>query len=74
MDNTIRRLRKLIGEQPMRVGTITSDNGDGTVQVDMLDGGTVTVSGSGANGAAVFIKDGRIVGQAPTPAQITIDV
>ncbi|MEO1080064.1 MAG: hypothetical protein AAFY29_10960 [Pseudomonadota bacterium] len=73
-DNQIVRLRRILGERPTRVGTSLGPNGDGTSNVDMLDGGTIRAVGSAGLGQAVFVKDGQIVGNAPTPSLVVIDV
>lgn len=73
-DNSLVRLRRLISDTRTRVGTSQGSNSDGTSNVDMLDGGTIRAVGNASAGQAVFVRDGEIKGNAPTPALIVIDV
>lgn len=75
MANPLKQLRSLIPGEVVQVGTSLGDNGDGTIDVQLLGGGVVTCSGSGyANGVPVFIKGSVVLSQAPSPSAVDIEV
>lgn len=62
--NLWRRLRQLIPEAPLLIGTVQAvDTYD--VVVALPDGGLVRARGSAALGARVFVRDGVLEGTAP---------
>lgn len=66
--------QRLLPTDPRRVGTITTDHGDGTVSVSLPTGGTLRVLGSGTAGAKVYTRSGRIEGPAPDLPTFVLDV
>jgi hypothetical protein len=75
MANPYKALRDLIPEPAMQVGTSQGPNGDGTTDVILVGGGTVTATGTGyAFGTPVFVKGGLIVSQAPSLSVTDIEV
>ena len=67
MANPWKLLKGLLGEARQEIGTITTDNGDGTFQVNMVGGGSVEVFGGDFSaGQAVFVKSGQIQSVAPS--------
>lgn len=63
----------LLPRDPLLVGTIASVTGETSV-VTLLDGGVVSVRGTGTVGGKVYIRAGRIEGPAPTMTQNEIVV
>jgi hypothetical protein len=72
--NLYREFRGLFADAPVQVGTITVDNGDGTVVVEVPQGWSLRIDGSGTVGAVVYFERGRIVGDAPNLSVVTLDV
>lgn len=64
--NTWARFRGLLPDRPLLVATIATVHGDGTATVTLPDGSPVRVRGTGTAGDAVYIRDGRIEGEAPS--------
>lgn len=62
------RLRNLLPDQPLLVGTISEARVDYTALVTLPDGGILIVRNPTKllAGARVFIQDGGIQGEAPT--------
>lgn len=71
--NLYRRLRDLIPDDPLVVGTVVSVSAAG-VLVQMPDGAQITARGEAETGQRVFVRDGVIEGQAPALAVVTIEV
>jgi len=63
----------LMPRDPLLVGGIASTDGNVSV-INLLDGGVVSVRGTGTIGNKVYIRAGRIEGPAPTMAQNEIVV
>lgn len=63
----------LMPRDPLLVGTIASTDGNVSV-ITLLDGGVVSVRGTGTVGSKVYIRSGRIEGSAPTMTQNEIVV
>lgn len=63
--NIWRAIREAAGIPLLQVGDVAADNGDGTVTVTLPGGGQLRVRGSAAVSTRVFIKDGKIDGEAP---------
>lgn len=74
MPNLWQRFKDLLPDDPLLIGTIRANPGDGTRVVELLDGGTLRVTGDGAVGDKVFVQDGRITGQAPDLPQVDIEI
>lgn len=75
MPNLWRRFKDLLPDDPLLIGTIRSNPGDGTRVVELLDGGTLRASGSVAVGDKVFVQGGRITGgDAPDLPQVDIEI
>lgn len=72
--NVWRQLKTLIVDDVTTVGTVSGQNGDGTVNVDLVGGGTVVATGSATNGTDVFISNGFIRGVAPSLTEVVLDV
>jgi len=75
MANPWKQLRSLLPQDTVQVGESQGPNGDGTTDVALVGGGTVTVSGDGyASGTPVYLKGGRILSQAPSLSVTDITV
>ncbi len=72
--NTWARFKRLLPGAPLLIGTIESTHADGTSTVLMLGGGSQRVRGTGTAGQAVYVRGGMIEGQAPSMAQVEIEV
>lgn len=71
--NTFQRLKRLLPDAPLFVGTITSiDNGVATIEVP--GGAQMQARGEGSNGDTVFFRDGAIEGPAPSLPIVEIEV
>jgi hypothetical protein len=74
MPNVWRQFAQLLPESPLLLGTVLADHADGTVTVQLLDGGLLRVTGSGTVSDRVFVRDGEVVGPAPTLPSVDIEV
>jgi len=73
--NPYLRLRGLLSSDVTLVGSVAAVNLDGTSDVALIGGGTVTVAGDGFTvSTPVFVKGGRIVSEAPALSVTTIEV
>jgi hypothetical protein len=73
MGNAYNKLRALLPEKPLLVGTVTSTDGL-VAKVQLPGGGVVRARGDAAAGARVFVRDGVIESTAPTLTTVIIDV
>lgn len=65
MPNLWRQFQDLLPTSATLIGTVVTTHADHTVSVQLLDGGLLRVSGTAADGTRVFVRDGRVVGEAP---------
>ena len=74
MPNLWRQFEELLPDSPLLLGTVATHHADGTVTVELLDGGPLRVTGSGSVGDRVFVRDGRVTGDAPTLPTVEIEI
>lgn len=78
MPNLWRQFEDLLPDSPLLLGTVVTHHFDGTVTVELLDGGLLRVavgnSGIGSVGDRVFVRDGRVTGDAPTLPTVEIEI
>ena len=74
MPNVWKQFAQLLPEAPLLLGTVIADHADGTVTVQLLDGGLLRVTGSGAVDDRVFVRAGEVVGPAPTLPSVDIEI
>lgn len=78
MPNLWRQFEDLLPDSPLLLGTVATHHADGTVTVELLDGGLLRVavgnSSSGSVGDRVFVRDGRVTGDAPTLPTVEIEI
>ena len=74
MPNLWRQFEDLLPDSPLLLGTVVTHHADGTVTVELLDGGLLRVTGSGSVGDRVFVRDGRVIGDAPTLPTVEIEI
>lgn len=72
--NSWARFKRLLPDDPLLIGTVETDHGDGTATVTLLGGGHQRVRGSGTLGQPVYVRGGMIEGAAPSMAQVEIEV
>jgi hypothetical protein len=72
--NVWARFAKLLPQDPLLVGTVSAVHGDGTVSVTLVGGGTRRVRGTATVGQSVYIRSGRIDGQAPSLPSVEIEI
>jgi hypothetical protein len=65
--------KELLPRDPLLVGTLASTDGSTSI-ITLLDGGVITVRGTGTVGNKYYIRAGRIEGDAPTMTQNEIVV
>jgi hypothetical protein len=65
--------KELLPRDPLLVGTMASTDGSTSI-ITLLDGGVITVRGTGTVGNKYYIRAGRIEGDAPTMTQNEIVV
>lgn len=63
--NAWSRFSRLLPTDPLLVGEILANHGDGTATVQPPAGGTMRVRGTGTVGQNVYVRGGRIEGAAP---------
>lgn len=71
--NLWKRLKQLLPDAPLLVGTVSSVSSYGAV-VELPDGSLVSVRGDATVGQHVFIRDGLIEGLAPSLTAVLIEV
>lgn len=71
--NLWRRLKLLLTDAPLLVGTVDSVSTYGAV-VELPDGSFVSVRGEAMVGQQVFIRGGIIEGQAPSLTTVVIEI
>lgn len=74
MPNLWRQFEDLLPDSPLLLGTVATHHADGTVTVELLDGGLLRVTGNGSVGDRVFVRDGRVTGDAPTLPAVEIEI
>ncbi|WP_067521844.1 hypothetical protein [Endozoicomonas ascidiicola] len=73
--NIWQQFKALVPEGVRVVATITTNNGNGTSQVELQDGSVITVKGeSVAGGQKVFVQNGEMRGAAPSLAQYEVEI
>lgn len=60
------KFKRLLPEPARLYGVVTKSHNDGTVTVTLRQGGKMRVAGAENLDVAVWIKDGAIIGSAPT--------
>jgi hypothetical protein len=65
--------KELLPRDPLLVGTLANTDGSTSI-ITLLDGGVITVRGTGTVGNKYYIRAGRIEGDAPTMTQNEIVV
>ena len=71
--NLWRRLKQLLPEPPLLIGTIESTSDFGA-RVEYPDGSFSTVRGTGTVGQKVFVRNGMIEGPAPSLTVVLIEI
>jgi hypothetical protein len=77
MPNLWRLFEDLLPDSPLLLGTVATRHDDGTVTVELLDGGLLRVAvgnSSSAVGERVFVRDGQVTGNAPTLPAVEIEI
>jgi hypothetical protein len=74
MPNLWRQFLDLLPTSVTLIGTVVTAHTDHTVSVQLLDGGLLRVAGSAVEGTRVFVRDGRIEGEAPSLPLEVIDI
>ena len=74
MPNLWRQFQDLLPTSVTLIGTVVATHADRTVSVQLLDGGLLRVAGSAVEGTRVFVRDGRIEGEAPSLPLEVIDI
>lgn len=71
--NLWRRLRQLLPESPLLVGTVVATSTYGAT-VQLPDGSLLQVRGSAVTGDHVFVRAGKIEGPAPALTSVLIEI
>lgn len=71
--NIWRAIREAAGIPLLQVADVAAVNGDGTVTVTLPGGGFLRVRGTASVGDRVFVKDGKIDGEAPDLPFVAIE-
>ncbi len=74
MPNLWRQFQNLLPTSVTLIGTVVATHADHTVSVQLLDGGLLRAAGSAVEGTRVFVRDGRIEGEAPESPQVEIEI
>ena len=74
MPNLWRQFQDLLPTSVTLIGTVVATHADHTVSVQLLDGGLLRAAGIAAEGTRVFVRDGRIEGEAPELPQVEIEI
>lgn len=73
MRNPFVELKRLMGQAPLQIGTVTAVDGD-TLTVEAFDGGVQQVRGAAALGAKVYHRGGAVEGEAPNLVTIPVSL
>jgi hypothetical protein len=73
MSNPYKKLRELVPDEPLGIGTVTAVKADGVI-VSVLGGGTRKILGSASIGDVVYFRDSAIQGPAPSgsPSEVLL--
>lgn len=71
--NVFREFLDLVPQQPLQAGTVLSVSG-ATCTVQLPGGGILQARGAASVGQQVYVRGGRIEGEAPTLTAVAIDV
>lgn len=71
--NLYRRLRDLLPDAPLVVGSVVAVTASGAV-VQLPDGSQIAARGEASLGQKVFVRDGLIEGSAPSLPTVLIEV
>jgi hypothetical protein len=74
MPNLWRQFQDLLPTSVTLIGTVVTTHADHTVSVQLLDGGLLRAAGTAAEGTRVFVRDGRLEGEAPSLPLEVIDI
>ncbi len=74
MPNLWRQFQDLLPTSVTLIGTVVATHVDHTVSVQLLDGGLLRAAGIAAEGTRVFVRDGRLEGEAPSLPLEVIDI
>ncbi len=74
MPNLWRQFEELLPDVPLLLGTVATAHANGTVTVELLDGGLLRVIGNSAEGERVFVRDGQVIGNAPDLPSVEIEI
>jgi hypothetical protein len=74
MPNLWRQFQDLLPTSVALIGTVVATHADHTVSVQLLDGGLLRAAGIAAEGTRVFVRDGRLQGEAPSLPLEVIDI
>ncbi len=74
MPNPWRLFSDLLPNTPRLIGTVAVVHSDGTVTLTLLDGGTLRVRGIAGVGQRIFVRDGKIEGEAPDLPEAHIEI
>ncbi|OOC09720.1 hypothetical protein B1A74_09570 [Thioalkalivibrio halophilus] len=64
-DNTWARFQRLMPYDPLLIGEVVAVHTDNTVTVELVGGGTQRVRGQATTGDTVYLRAGRLEGEAP---------
>lgn len=74
MPNLWRQFQDLLPTSVTLIGTVVATHADHTASVQLLDGGLLRAAGIAAEGTRVFVRDGRVEGEAPALPQVEIEI
>ena len=74
MPNLWRQFQDLLPTSVTLIGTVVATHADHTTTVQLLDGGLLRAAGVAAEGTRVFVRDGRVEGEAPELPQVEIEI
>ncbi len=73
--NQWRTFQSMLGKLPIRTGTVTAHNVDGTSTLSMTGGGTMRAIGQSVPVSSnAFVRGNEIIGEAPSLTAYTLDV
>jgi hypothetical protein len=73
-DNQLAKFRRLMPLDPLLVGNVETNHGDGTCTVILTGGGSVRVRGSNTSGQAVYVRSGAIESTAPSLSAVDVEI
>jgi|GEM_PF-1757347 len=66
--------QSFLPKQATVLGTVVTEHTDNTLGIELLGGGVLRITGTAAVGTRVFVRDGRMISEAPELPTVEIEI